>query len=185
MPKSSERVRAKALAYYYEHREHILKGSMEERRKSGVPARVPAMSMEIRLARVIMCTMCGQQVTTPSLLKKCQHVCNRCRKAARRRLEKEQGIAGAATRRYRVSPNGAMIKFKRWKASQKCTRCGYSGDPQQLHFHHRDPSIKKFKIARMVYRYGAKALWEEIAKCDLLCERCHKQEHNYVLPRSR
>ena len=57
----------------------------------------------------------------------------------------------------------------------RCIRCGYSGCPGALHFHHRDPSNKLFKVGagnRSLERQRAEA-----AKCDLICANCHAEEH--------
>lgn len=177
MYKTPEHIRETATRYYYEHREQVREYQRLRRRARGIPERKAALTVEEKLARRVMCRKCGMLVTTPAILRKCGAVCNKCRKAEKRHREKVQGQPGLSQRRYRRSGNGALRKFKAWKAEQKCTRCGYAGDPQKLHFHHRDPSTKIFKITRMVYRYGAKKLWEEVAKCDLLCQGCHEQEH--------
>jgi len=177
-------MRQRALVYYYAHKEKCLAYGKQRRREHGVLPHTPAMTIAERLAAIIMCRTCERQVTTPALLKQRRHKCLRCIKRDIRQREREQGVAGKSMRRYRASPTGALAKFKAWKATQKCSKCSYSGDPQRLHFHHRDPSQKVFKITRMVYRYGAKKLWEEIAKCDLLCEACHEGVHGVTRIRS-
>lgn len=45
-----------------------------------------------------------------------------------------------------------------------------------LHFHHIDPKEKQFTIARGSSFNDAK-FWEEIEKCQLMCETHHKQIH--------
>ena len=58
------------------------------------------------------------------------------------------------------------------KEAQGCMRCGYNEDGGKLHFHHRDPSTKLFKIGHGI-AYSPQRLQEEIDKCDLLCASCH------------
>ena len=55
-----------------------------------------------------------------------------------------------------------------------CVMCGYKEDLRRLHFHHRDPATKKFNLARCPYHY-VRTIREEIAKCDVLCEDCHRK----------
>ena len=52
-----------------------------------------------------------------------------------------------------------------------CSGCPATDD---LHFHHSDPSTKKFTIARGP---GRKDFWDEVRKCVLLCRTCHKKLH--------
>lgn len=56
-----------------------------------------------------------------------------------------------------------------------CERCGYSKCLGSLHFHHRDPATKSFKVGS-----GNKSLDRQRAeaeKCDLICANCHGEEH--------
>jgi len=58
-----------------------------------------------------------------------------------------------------------------------CQECG-EGHPACLAFHHRDPSTKKFNFnaPELVGRSHAE-IAEELAKCDVLCENCHRKLH--------
>lgn len=61
------------------------------------------------------------------------------------------------------------------EAGGKCTRCGYDTCVAALHFHHRDPAKKSFKVgtgSRSLERNRAEA-----QKCDLLCANCHAEVH--------
>jgi 5-methylcytosine-specific restriction endonuclease McrA len=54
----------------------------------------------------------------------------------------------------------------------KCVKCG---SVHKLEFDHIDPSTKSFTIASRPSASN-KRFWEEIAKCQLLCEECHKRK---------
>lgn len=54
-----------------------------------------------------------------------------------------------------------------------CEECGSS---DRLHFHHRDPSTKKFEMANSSAR-SVKTVMDELAKCAVLCIRCHMRLH--------
>lgn len=58
----------------------------------------------------------------------------------------------------------------------KCCICGYDKCIDALEFHHRDPSIKEFKLGS-----GNTMSWKEYKaealKCMLVCSNCHKEIH--------
>lgn len=76
------------------------------------------------------------------------------------------------------------VSKRRWKSKielieqlgNKCNRCNFEGHPGVFHFHHKNPSDKKFEIN------GNKLLTKdrhiEIKKCELLCANCHQIEHS-------
>jgi len=61
------------------------------------------------------------------------------------------------------------------KLGGKCTKCGFTGHPSALHFHHKDPNNKKFSINSNKLLVSDRH--EEIKKCILLCANCHSIEH--------
>jgi len=58
----------------------------------------------------------------------------------------------------------------------KCERCGWDKGFWGLAFHHRDPSVKEFSIAKNRGK-NAKDLKIELDKCDVLCHNCHAEVH--------
>lgn len=70
-----------------------------------------------------------------------------------------------------------IIKSSREKLGGKCSECGYSKCQEALHFHHIDPSSKKFAISSVRASISEKELEEELNKCKLLCANCHTEEH--------
>jgi 5-methylcytosine-specific restriction endonuclease McrA len=57
-----------------------------------------------------------------------------------------------------------------------CQLCGYKKSLAALTFHHLDPETKRFTIAQGHLR-SRTALYDEIARCVLLCENCHREVH--------
>lgn len=57
----------------------------------------------------------------------------------------------------------------------KCSRCGYDKYQNVLDFHHIDPTKKEFAIGEINTNF--KDLLKEITKCELLCNRCHRELH--------
>ena len=58
----------------------------------------------------------------------------------------------------------------------KCSICGYNKCVNALEFHHKDPTIKEFKLGS-----GNTMSWKEYKnealKCILVCSNCHKEIH--------
>jgi len=61
-----------------------------------------------------------------------------------------------------------------------CEVCGYNKCIEALDFHHRDPSEKKFGIARKLQNTW-KVLLPEAKKCAVLCSNCHREFHAGVI----
>ena len=60
------------------------------------------------------------------------------------------------------------------KAKDKpCMDCGNKYPYFVMDFDHRDPSLKKFNISQSLNRSN-KDVFEEIAKCDVVCANCHR-----------
>lgn len=69
---------------------------------------------------------------------------------------------------------------RQWRAARRqealdnrgnaCQKCGSSDD---LEFHHRD---KTKKVCHKVYSWRKDRIAAELAKCDLLCQKCHLRE---------
>lgn len=56
-----------------------------------------------------------------------------------------------------------------------CERCGFSESVAALHFHHLDPSRKRFALSNKGGTVSYERLAEEAAKCALLCANCHAE----------
>lgn len=73
----------------------------------------------------------------------------------------------AMTRYYRN-----MNYWKAWLGD----RCYICGSTENLEFDHRDPNTKCFEISDACasqYSYTDEQMIEELAKCQLLCHKCH------------
>jgi len=82
---------------------------------------------------------------------------NKARRAAVRRARHEAGRA----------------RLTAIKTSRGCADCGTLED---LEFHHRPGTVKRFNLARTA-TYSPKTQDDEIAKCDVLCDTCHHRRH--------
>jgi transposase-like protein len=56
-----------------------------------------------------------------------------------------------------------------------CAVCGYDRYVGALHFHHRDPSQKRFGLSAAGVARALASCREEAAKCVLLCANCHAE----------
>jgi hypothetical protein len=71
--------------------------------------------------------------------------------------------------------NERMTKFREYKKTLKCNRCGYD-DYRALQFHHTDDN--KEGTPAVIARYLAwDNVMEELNKCEVLCANCHQIEH--------
>jgi len=55
--------------------------------------------------------------------------------------------------------------------------CASCQAQNELEWHHLNPSKKRERISALVSTGTVKQLREELAKCDLLCRRCHVRLH--------
>lgn len=68
-------------------------------------------------------------------------------------------------------------KFQQWKQLQCCQVCGEDAT-ECLDLHHTDPTKKDFNISNWRAHNGGKRLWDEVAKCVVLCANCHRKVHS-------
>ena len=64
------------------------------------------------------------------------------------------------------------------KGAVGCARCHRVHDWRMLDFHHIDSGTKYGDISRIVSNGTWKQLFNEIAKCAVLCRNCHAR-HQY------
>lgn len=74
--------------------------------------------------------------------------------------------------RERAAENMAMARYL---LGGKCFNCGAEGPDLQLH--HTEPGMKDFTPASGT-NYGREEFLGEVAKCILLCPKCHTIGHN-------
>lgn len=57
--------------------------------------------------------------------------------------------------------------------NRPCMDCGGWYEPCQMDFDHREPNKKRGSVSRTL-NFSIKALYAEIAKCDVVCSNCHR-----------
>ena len=66
------------------------------------------------------------------------------------------------------------LDYLTWiKRAEGCADCGYNAHAVALDFDHRPDEEKLGNIADMV-TYSMTKLYDEIAKCDVVCANCHR-----------
>lgn len=60
-----------------------------------------------------------------------------------------------------------------------CQVCGLTPDDKsQLHFHHKDPATKSFRVGSSESLCKPIGTFKaEVAKCEVLCAKCHREKH--------
>lgn len=61
------------------------------------------------------------------------------------------------------------------EAGGSCVLCGYDGCIAALHFHHVDPSTKRFHLSLKGLARALDTVRQEAQKCVLLCANCHAE----------
>lgn len=79
------------------------------------------------------------------------------------------------SRAKRGSRHEIKLFVHEYKRLRCCMYCE-ENEPRCLHFHHREPSEKKFNLSQAT-KYTLNQVKAEIEKCDLLCANCHAKVH--------
>ena len=72
--------------------------------------------------------------------------------------------------------NKRMDKFREYKKTLKCNRCGYD-DHRALEFHHPNDDKDKFDPCVIARNRSWNNVIKELNKCEVLCSNCHRIEH--------
>lgn len=69
--------------------------------------------------------------------------------------------------------------YIKMSTNYSCEVCGGTYPEEVLEFHHRDPSKKEFGLKSSKWRSHRlnKEVFQEAAKCAILCSNCHRLEH--------
>lgn len=66
--------------------------------------------------------------------------------------------------------------FIQYKKTLKCNNCD-ENHPACLEFHHVDSQNKKTEVGKLITTYSIETIKEEIEKCIVLCNNCHRKLH--------
>jgi hypothetical protein len=83
----------------------------------------------------------------------------------------------ATKRRTKEVKEEQKAEWYKFKATLKCTTCGFS-HVAALDFHHEDPTTKTGNVHRFVSNGQFAKAYEEIKKCIVLCANCHRIYHH-------
>lgn len=77
-------------------------------------------------------------------------------------------------KRFRLRrKNRVFDDVVKYKLKMGCADCGYNDHPDALQFDHL-PQFDKHKCVSSLIGYRSeKRVWEEIAKCEVVCANCH------------
>ena len=70
--------------------------------------------------------------------------------------------------------------FDLLKKDKPCSDCGGLFPPCCLDYHHLDGAIKEDAVTNLLSKASKKRIFEEIAKCVLVCANCHRIRHHGV-----
>lgn len=75
-------------------------------------------------------------------------------------------LVGQAKREYQR--NWVADRRSEWFSDKSCNHCGAT---ENLELNHKDPSTK---VTHRIWSWSKEKREEELAKCEPLCEACHK-----------
>lgn len=135
------------------------------------------------------CFSCNPVITRINNKDSLHRICTRCLRVFPKNNENfaRQGRNGKYLMPYckrchskqsiKTKKNNKILAMKMF-GSKQCKICGYSKAISALSFHHIDPSKKEGSIASI----SIKKLKEEVSKCILVCENCHREIHEGMHP---
>ncbi len=116
------------------------------------------------------CTICGQHKSEDKFY-------------LRKNLTRRADCIACCSERKKKRRQETSKWITNYKMSRECEMCGYSKKthasftPRALHFHHAQGN-KDFMIGDIARTgHSIHKLSEEVAKCVLLCARCHVEVH--------
>lgn len=83
--------------------------------------------------------------------------------------------------RQKAKERSEAIEKLKLEAGGKCKVCKYDRCLSALDFHHIDPKQKIDTVSRVLKGYSFRAAAKEVAKCILLCCRCHREFHDGLI----
>lgn len=99
-----------------------------------------------------------------------------------RHVRRDTGYRCAACRSAAVSRRRRDVKRTLLRdAGGACALCGYHRCVSALHFHHVDPSTKRFGLGSFGVARSLAEAREEAKKCVLLCANCHAEVESGVV----
>jgi hypothetical protein len=100
---------------------------------------------------------------------------------------KKAGILFDSTYCKKCTNNQTVIRMVNHKMKcveykgGKCIECGYNKYYGALEFHHLDPKLKDFTISHLRAYTFNKIVTDELDKCVLLCNRCHREVEGGII----
>lgn len=117
------------------------------------------------------CDVCSKTIRTT--LKYCSKVCKAVATNQRRKIATKTNSKYVIAWRQEVKLRAVALK------GGKCCICGYSKSIRALHFHHVDPTTKKFTLSHGIHAWAT--VLAELEKCILVCSNCHGEIHDGLL----
>ncbi len=63
--------------------------------------------------------------------------------------------------------------LREMKTDKTCTDCGRTFPPEAMEWDHLPGTVKLGEISSVIGKWSTKLIFEEIAKCELVCANCH------------
>jgi hypothetical protein len=104
-----------------------------------------------------------------------QHICRLCHSTENKEHylnNKSKAIARTARNKKK-----GIVKYRDFKKTLKCSKCGYNKCVSAIEFHHMGSQKKENVIAVLIGTGCFKRAYEEMKKCEVVCSNCHRELH--------
>jgi hypothetical protein len=120
------------------------------------------------------CYKC-KEIKDKAEFNKSQTACRPCGRAISRAYYEKNKERMKKQIRVTSDRNQAILKEEVNEIkSQPCMDCGVSYPPYVMDFDHRPGVDKGGLVSKLVGNGSRKRVYEEIAKCDVVCSNCHR-----------
>lgn len=102
-----------------------------------------------------------------------QDFCRECQKTVKdSHYQRKKPVYFKKVALYRKRLSLLVVSLKEGKS---CMDCGVAYPPWVMDFDHRPGTKKVINVSQICKRGSERQIYEEIAKCDLVCSNCHRQ----------
>jgi len=151
------------------HREVVRENRTSARKKTRRYEEIP--SPKVPLADWLILEGVSRKDIASALNLDYPAVLKRAKDLSSKRVKATSNYAGVSRRRAHLK----MLAVARLGGC--CEVCGYKKSIRALSFHHRDPEGKDFNVGGTT-SIAWNRMRNEIDKCQLLCENCHREIHD-------
>lgn len=122
------------------------------------------------------CTECNQSKNLNDFAKRGDRTQYRCKTCMKRQMRKHyDDNKELYIQRAQIAIQQLRTEINSLKESKPCTDCKISYPFYKMSFDHLDSRSKVGEVSSLILYNNRKVLYDEIAKCELVCLNCHAE----------